>query len=133
GLAAVVTVIVSLAALARLWQTGDQGRGRALFGLFFGLLGLLPYGYFGSLAWRYPDVTDIATTDRQTMPLVFDPEMTTMPAPKVPTAAQMQAVFPNVATRRYGLGVVPTFALVERLVAGHGWQVRLTREPADNE
>src|SRR5690606_1999458 len=59
GLTALLALLVSLVALVRLWNTGDRGWGRALMGLVLGTLCLLPFAYFGQLAWRYPVVTDI--------------------------------------------------------------------------
>ena len=129
GLVALLTVLTALIALARLWQTGDQGWSRALAGLFFGTLCLVPYAWYGSLMLRYPPVTDIATTDRGLMPLVFDPGMQAMPAPRMLSAEDMASTFPNVATRTYPLGLVPTFGLVQAMVADRDWDVRLLREP----
>lgn len=129
GLVALLAVAASLIALARLWQTGDQGWGRALAGLLFGTLSLLPYAWYGNLLRQYPPVTDISTTDRGPLPLVFEPGTQAMPAPKMLTAEEMARTFPNVETRAYPLGLAPTFALVQGLVAGNGWDVRLLREP----
>ena len=129
GLVALVAVLLGLVALARLWQTGDQGWGRALAGLFLGTLCLLPYAWYGSLLQRYPAVTDIATVDRGQLPLLFEPGMQAMPPPRILSAEEMAQTFPNVVTRTYPLGVVPTFGLVEAMVADHGWEVRLLREP----
>lgn len=129
GLVALAAVLVSLVALARLWQTGDRGWSRALSGLVFGTLCLLPFAWYGNLALRYPPVTDIATTDRALLPLVFEPGTAAMPPPKLLTATEMAAVFPNVETRTYPLGQAQTFAVVEGLIAANGWDVRMRREP----
>lgn len=129
GLVALAAVLASLIALARLWQTGDQGWSRALTGLFFGIICLAPFAWYGNLALRYPPVTDIATSDRGLLPLVFEPGTAAMPPPKLLSAAEMAAVFPNVETRTYPLGQTQTFALVQALVAENGWDVRMLREP----
>ena len=131
GLVAALAVVVGIMALCRLWQSGDQGWGRALAGLLFGAVSLLPYAWYGSLMLQYPAVTDIATTDRGLMPLVFEPGTAAMPAPKMLSAAERAAEFPNVETRTYPLGLVPTFGLVQALVAQNGWDVRLLREPGE--
>lgn len=131
GLVALLAVCTALIALARLWQTGDQGWGRALAGLVFGTLCLLPFGWYGQLMLAYPAVTDISTIDRGLMPLVFEPGTQAMPPPQMLSAAELAAIFPNVETRTYPLGLVPTFALVETLVAQNGWDVRLRREPGE--
>jgi hypothetical protein len=134
GLVAALAILTALIALARLWQTGDQGWGRALSGFLFGAIALLPYLYYGSLALRYPAVTDIATANRDAMPLVFEPGTARMPPPKMLTTAEMATEFPNLERRSYPLGLVPTFSLVSALVAGNGWEIRMLREPgADSE
>lgn len=129
GLVALLAVLVSIIALARLWQTGDQGWGRALAGLLLGTLCLLPYGWYGNLLLTYPAVTDIATIDRGLLPLGFEPGMQAMPAPRILSADEMARTFPNVETRIYPLGLVPTFGLVQALVADNGWDIRTLREP----
>lgn len=128
--ASALAVLVSLLALTRLWQTGDRGWGRAVAGLALGGLCLMPFVWYGSLVLRYPPVTDIATTDRGLMPLVFEPGTARMPPPKLLTAEEIAATFPNVHTRTYPLGQVQAFALVQRLVADNGWDVKLLREPS---
>jgi len=129
GIVALLAVVVSVIALVRLWQSGDQGWGRALIGLFFGTVSLLPYAWYGNLALTYPAVTDIATTDRGLMPLVFDPGMQAMPPPRLLSTEEMARTFPNVETRTYPLGALPTFGVVEALVAERGWAVRLVQPP----
>ncbi|WEK02998.1 MAG: DUF1499 domain-containing protein [Candidatus Devosia phytovorans] len=128
GLLALVTAIL---ALGRLWQTGDQGWSKAFAGLFFATLSLLPYAWYGSLMLRYPAVTDMATTDRGLMPLVFEPGTAAMPTPKMLSRTEMAAEFPNAETRTYPLGLLPTFDLVNALVAGNGWDVRMLRQSED--
>ena len=129
GLVALLAVLTALIALARLWQTGDQGWGRALAGLLLGALTLSPYGWYGSLMLRHPPVTDIATTDRGLMPLVFEPGIQAMPPPKMLSPDAMPKAFPNVETRTYPLGLVPTFGLIRTMVDDQGWDIRLLREP----
>jgi hypothetical protein len=129
GAVALLAVLTALLALARLWQTGDQGWGRALAGLFLGAMSLSPYAWYGSLMLRFPAVTDIATADRGPMPLVFEPGTQAMPAPKMLSAEELAATFPNVETRSYPLGLVPTFGLIRTMVEGQGWDIKLLREP----
>ena len=129
GLVASIAVLTALIALARLWQTGDRGWGGALAGLLFGAVSLLPYGWYGGLMLRYPPVTDIATADRGSMPLVFEPGTQAMPPPKMLSAEAMARTFPNVETRSYPLGLAPTFGLIRAMVDDRGWDVRLLREP----
>lgn len=131
GLVAALAVFCALIALVRLWFTGDQGWGRALAGLLLGLVCLAPFGWFGYLAADYPLVTDIATTTRSELPLIFEPDTAAMPPPHLLTAEQQARIFPNVTTRTYPLDAFQVFALVERLATAQGWDIRLRREPAD--
>jgi hypothetical protein len=125
-------LLTALIALIRLWYSGDQGWGRALMGLFLGALCLMPFGYYGYLAWRYPPVTDIATVDRGELPLLFLPDTRAMPAPKLIPAAEQARIFPNATTRRYPLDPAQLFALAERLVAERGWDVRMRAAPGES-
>jgi hypothetical protein len=131
GIVAALAILASLIALVRLWYTGDQGWSRALSGLVLGALCLAPFGWYGMLALRYPPVTDIATTNRAELPLVFEPDTATIPPPRVLSPTEQQQVFPNVSTRTYPLDVVQLFALVDRLVRAEGWDVRQRREPIE--
>ncbi|SMQ58912.1 Protein of unknown function [Devosia lucknowensis] len=134
GLVAALAVIAALIALVRLWYTGDQGWGRALLGLFLGLVCLVPYAWYGSLALRYPVVTDIATAPRGELPLLFEPDTAAMPPPRVLTAEEQQLYFPNATRRTYPLDAFQLFALVQRLAEAQGWDIRQSREPgADGE
>lgn len=126
---AALAVLTAIIALARLWQTGDQGWSKALIGLVLGLVCLAPFGWYANLALKYPPVTDIATTTRGSLPLVFEPGTANMPAPRVLSQAQARSTFPNAETRTYPLSQAQTFALVERLIDDNGWDVRLVRAP----
>lgn len=127
---AALAVIVSLIALVRLWYTGDQGWARALVGLLLGLVCLAPFAWYGSLALRYPVVTDIATAPRGDLPLLFEPDTALMPPAKVPSPDEQQRYFPNATTRTYPLDPFQLFAIVEHMVEVQGWDIRLRREPA---
>lgn len=129
GVVAAAAVLAALVALVRLWQSGDQGWGRALLGLAFGLACLLPFVWYGNLAMRYPPVTDLATTDRGLLPLVFEPGTAEMPPPLMLSEQEQDREFPNARTRTYPLGQAQTFAVVTQMVNENGWTVRLVREP----
>jgi hypothetical protein len=129
GSVSLLALLTGLVALGRLWHTGDQGWSKALVGLFLGAVCLFPFVWYGSLLMRYPAVTDLATTDRGLLPLIFEPGLQNMPPPRLLSPADAEKLFPNVETRTYPLGIVPTFALVRQLVAANGWEVRLSREP----
>lgn len=129
ALVAAMAVLVSLVALVRLWHTGDQGWGRAIGGLLLGLLCLAPVGYFSALALHYPQVTDIATTDRSRLPLVLEPDTTLMPPPHLLDEAQIETSFPNVKTRTYPLDAQQTYDIVLRMATDRGWDIRRQSSP----
>lgn len=126
---AALAVLVALLALTRLWFSGDQGWGKALSGLFIGLICLAPFAFYGYQAWRYPPVTDIATVARGELPLLFLPDTAKMPPPKLITSAEQNRIFPNATTRTYPLDVVSLFGIVERLAKSEGWDIRLNAGP----
>ena len=125
-----LTVLLAVLALVRLWFSGDRGWDKALAGLFFGLVCLAPFAYYGYYAWRYPPVTYIATMARGELPLLFLPDTAKMPPPKLISADEQDRIFPNAATRTYPLDVVSLFGVVERLAENEGWDIRLLRPPA---
>lgn len=124
-----LAAFVGLLALIRLWFSGDQGWGKALSGLFLGVICLVPFAYYGYYAWRYPPVTDIATVQRGELPLLFLPDTAKMPPPKLITSDEQARIFPNATTRTYPLDVVSLFGIVERLAQNEGWDIRLIRAP----
>ena len=129
GLVALLAVLVAVIALVRLWFSGDQGWGKALQGLVLGVLCMAPFGYYAALALHYPAVTDIATTDRGLLPLVFEAGTVAMPPPKLLSASAIATIFPNVASRNYPLGAAQTFEVIKRQVQELGWDIRLDRAP----
>ncbi len=129
GAVAALAVLTALVALVRLWFTGDQGWGRALGGLFLGLVCLIPFAYYGALAMRYPAITDIATAPRSDLPLIFEPDTAAMPIALTPSPDEQKRFFPNAEPRGYPLDVIQLYALVDRLVRANGWDIRRTIEP----
>jgi len=123
---AALALILSLSAYVRLWITGDQGWGKASWGLFFAIVCLLPFAYLGALAARYPLVNEVATNFADPLPLSSSIRV-------VPTGAALQqvvaATFPNARTRTYPIDATQMFATIEDLVDQRGWDVRTRREP----
>lgn len=123
---ATLAVALALGAFGRLWITGDQGWSRAGWGLFFGIVCLLPFAYLGYEAIRYPMVNEVTTDIADPLPLVS-------PVRVAPTDAalrdQIAATFPNVQTRTYPIDATEMFAIVDDLVDARGWDVRTRRAP----
>jgi hypothetical protein len=123
---AALALIQGLSADARLWITGDQGWGKATWGLFFAIVCLAPFGWLGLQAARYPLVNEVATNFGDPLPLTSSIRV-------VPTGAAMQQLidttFPNARTRTYPIDATQMFATIEDLVDQRGWEVRTRREP----
>jgi len=123
---AALAVFLALGAFGRLWITGDQGWSKAGWGLFFGIVCLLPFAYLGYEAMRYPMVNEVTTDIADPLPLVS-------PVRVAPTSAvlraEIDATFPNVQTRSYPVDATEMFAIVDGLVEARGWDVRTRRAP----
>jgi len=123
---AALALLLGLSAYVRLWITGDQGWGKATWGLFFAIACLAPFGYLGLQAARYPQVNEVATEFADPLPLSSSIRV-------VPTSTALQQViattFPNARTRTYPIEATQMFATIEELVEQRGWEVRTRREP----
>lgn len=121
-----LALVLAIGAFVRLWITGDQGWGKAVLGLVFALICLVPFALVIGQALRSPPVSDVTTS------YAAPPDLVSAPARPLPPAALRTAVaaaFPNARTRTYPIGPAQTYALVEQLVLEHGWQMRTRREP----
>lgn len=123
---AALAVFLALGAFARLWMTGDQGWSKAGWGLFFGIVCLLPFAYLGYQAMQYPMLNEV-TTD------AADPLSLVSPVRVAPTSAalraEIEATFPNAQTRSYPIDATEMFSIIEDLVEARGWDVRTRRAP----
>jgi hypothetical protein len=123
---AALALLLALCAYVRLWITGDQGWGKATWGLLFAIVCLAPFGYLGLQAVRYPEVNEVATNFADPLPLSSSIRV-------VPSGAALQQLiattFPNARTRTYPIDATQIFSTVEDLVDQSGWDVRTRREP----
>ncbi len=121
-----VAVLLGLGAFARLWVTGDQGWGKAVAGILFGGLCLLPFAYLAYEASRYPMVNEVSTDYSARLSLVIADE----PAPADATQrALIAATFPTAQSRTYPIEATEMFPVVAQLVDERGWDVRIERAP----
>lgn len=123
---AALAVFLALGAFGRLWLTGDQGWSKAGWGLFFGIVCLLPFAYLGYEAMQYPMVNEVTTDVADPLPLVS-------PVQVAPTSTamreQIEATFPNVQSRSYPIEATEMFSIIDDLVDARGWDVRTRRAP----
>jgi len=123
---ALLAVFLALGAFGRLWVTGDQGWGKATWGLLFGLACLAPLGYLGYQAWRYPVVNEVTTDIAEPLALISPVRIAPTSAAR---RAEIEARFPNARTRSYPVDATEMFTIVEDLVEARGWEVRTRRAP----
>jgi hypothetical protein len=123
---AVLAVLLALGAFARLWVTGDRGWGRAVSGLLFGLVCLVPFAWLGYQALSYPVVNEVTTDIATPLELSSDIQV-------APTSAVMRDkiadTFPNARTRSYPVDATEMFTIVEDLADSRGWDIRVRRQP----
>lgn len=123
---AALAVFLGIGAFARLWITGDRGWNRAGWGLFFGIVCLLPFAWLGFEATRYPMLNEVTTDIANPLPL-------TSPLRVAPTSValreKLEQSFPNARTRSYPIDATEMFTIVEDLVTARGWEVRTRRAP----
>ncbi|MEQ1902323.1 MAG: DUF1499 domain-containing protein [Devosia sp.] len=125
---ATIAFILGLAAMIRLWITGDQGWGRASLGLVFGALCLAPAFYLAVEAVRIQATPDVSTDYANPPALVsFAPSRFIGPEER----ARIEADFPNVRSRTYPVTAPQMFTLVENLAASRGWEMRARRVPVN--
>lgn len=129
GGVAALAVALAVIAVARLWVTGDHGWRQAFWGALLGAVCLVPFLWHAHLATRYPDVTDLATAARSSMPLMFEPDTAMMPPSRTLSRAEQLAAFPTALTRAYPVVAEELHALVLRLVEQKGWELRYDRLP----
>lgn len=123
---AVLAVLMAIIAVTRLWFTGDQGWWKASLAFIFGVLCLLPVGYFGYLYAKQPASPDISTdfSNPPTLVSFIDARFVT---PDERTRLETQ--FPNARSRNYPIAAPEMFDAVASLVDDRGWDVRASRRP----
>jgi len=127
-LLAALAVIAALVAFVHLWISGHKGWGKAVTGLVFGALCLVPAGVLAADFLRYPIVDEVTTSPLDPPPLLSG----VAAAPPGPAAAARLAVlFPNLQSRHYPLAPPTVFGLVAAIVRDEGWQV-LREDPPDD-
>jgi hypothetical protein len=123
---ALLGLLVSIAAFIRLWNSGDRGWDRAVFGFIVSLICLAPFAWATFEASRHPLVLDVSTDAQNPLPLVT---AEARPLPSVEALLEVETAFPNVTTRTYPLNAVQMFEIIGQLVLDRGWEIRHRRVP----
>ncbi len=129
---AALAVLLAFGAFITIWRQGLSGLGRALRGLFLGLLLLAYPAYLGSRALKLPAINDISTdTDN---PPRFEALARQRPAghvayPGAKTAALQHQAYPDIVPLQLALPVRTAFTVAQSVIAKRKWAVAETRPP----
>lgn len=114
--------------LYQLWHHGHKGGMQSVRGISLGLILLVPFAWFGWLAFTLPPLNDI-TTDKITPP-AYDAaikfrvggmnEIDVIPV----ASLELQGIsYPQITSRRYGATNERVFAAVSKLMQARGWTI----------
>ena len=130
---AALAILLSFAAFVVIWQQGLPGLGRALLGLFLGLVLLAYPAYLGSRAMRLPAIFDI-TTDTANPPR-FDVLVRLRPRGRIdyagPAVATLQhAAYPDIGPLDLDVPPKTAYDAALALVTKRKWYIGDARAPA---
>lgn len=128
GLIAVLALMISVAALRRAWQRGEQGSGRAIRGALVAALILVPFCYAGWLVVQYPALHDISTDLEDpprldTLAARRGGDMTPIDRIDAEEAEQQLFAYPEITGRRYAAAPDTVNEALAFLVTARGWDV----------
>ena len=130
---AALAILLAFASFVVIWRQGLSGLGRAILGLFLGLLLLAYPGYLGYRANKLPAISDI-TTDPANPPR-FDVLTRLRPRgssnyPGAPVAAQQRAAYPDIVPLQVDTTPKAAYDIALALVTKRKWLVVDNRPPA---
>jgi uncharacterized protein (DUF1499 family) len=130
-----LAILLAFASFVVIWRQGLSGLGRAILGLFLGLLLLAYPGYLGYRASKLPAISDI-TTDPANPPR-FDVLTRLRPRgssnyPGAAVAAQQRAAYPDVVPLQVDTTPKAAYDIALALVTKRKWVVVDQRPPAAN-
>ncbi len=128
-----LAVLLAVAAFVVIWRRGLSGLGRAMLGLFLGLLLLSYPGYLGYRATQLPAISDV-TTDPGNPPR-FDALVRQRPRgriayPGAATAERQRAAYPDIVTLQINVPPRTAYEAALGVVTKHKWQLADGRAPA---
>jgi hypothetical protein len=125
GLAA---LLLSAIGFHVIWDRGFVGARSASLGVAYGLLALFPALFGGYAAATHPALSDVST-DWNDPPLFREVAFARMGVsngvePPPPEKIQLQkAIYPDIVTRRFGIGTEQLFNAAKKVVERNGWKV----------
>ncbi len=130
----VVSILLAMNAISRLWNEGAKGGRAMITGLFMSLAMMIPFIIFAVYAMRYPTINDIAT-NVDNPPSFSAKALANRQALAVPKNNDPQTEFtedeasfiliayPKILPRRYPAGPERVYEAAKTIVAERGWKV----------
>jgi len=130
---AAVAILFAFAAFVSIWRQGSSGLGRALAGLFLGVLLLAYPAYLAQRAYKLPAINDISTDTAN--PPRFVALAPQRPADHVAypggtTAARQQAAYPDIVPLQLDLPVRSAYDVALGVIQAHKWPIANAQPPA---
>jgi Protein of unknown function (DUF1499) len=124
----VVAAVLALFGLDEIWERGFRGAGDAGFGLIYAVIALSPALYGAYATATHPNINDISTD-------VVDPpmyreaafiragRMNAVTPPDADKIRLQKLAYPDLATRRFGIGTDQLFNAAHKVAERDGWSV----------
>lgn len=130
---AAVAILFAFAAFVSIWRQGASGLGRALRGLFLGVLLLAYPAYLAQRAYKLPAINDISTDTAN--PPRFVALAPQRPADHVAypggtTAARQLAAYPDIVPLQLDLPVRSAYEVALGVIQTHKWTVANATPPS---
>jgi len=128
-----LAILFAFAGFVVIWRQGRSGLGRALLGLFLGLMLLAYPGYLATRAVKLPPISDISTDP--TNPPRFEALARMRPPgrldyPGEAVAAPQRAAYPDIAPLELDVPIKTAYDAALALVTKHKWTIADSRAPA---
>ena len=124
----VAALLLSAYGFHVIWERGFVGAKSASLGVVYGLLALTPAMLGGYAAATHPTLSDIST-DWNDPPLYREVAFVRagssngVEPPSVDKIQLQKAVYPDIVTRRFGIGTEQLFNAAKKVVDRNGWKV----------
>lgn len=129
---ALVALVTSFIAMARIWQTGDRGWNQSLTGMILALIALTPLLLAIPKYQRFPALTDITTDIEDAPSLASAPVKSGLTQwQNSAYAGQVAKAFPSLGTRIYAMVPQDSWVEIEALADEQSWRITHKLEPQD--
>jgi hypothetical protein len=123
-----VAILAAAIGFAVVWERGFEGARNAGLGLFYAILALSPAIYGGYEAVANPALSDISTD--WTNPPLYDEaafirvgRLNSVAPPSADKIDLQKRLYPDIATRHFGIGSEQLFRSAKKVVDHNGWKI----------